>query len=125
MIDAAPNTPPVIIVEAASTHQPYVFLGFIATGDPASLSCIEKLADQPSLKSGRANGPNNVPEVMVLFIPAGSHQSQLQAFQSARSACPSAKIEVTVVPVDALKNGGGGLDRATVEDPTFIVEPKP
>jgi len=126
MIDAAPNPPTVIIVQSASNHQPYVFLGFIATGTSASLTCIEKLSTGPSLKSGRANGPNNMPEVMVAFVPGGSRQLQLQTYRSARSGvCQDAKIEVTVLPLEALKPGGGGLDRATVEDPAFIVEPKP
>ena len=124
MIDAIPN-PPVIVAEAAASHQPYVFLGFVASGSETSSACIERNKDDPALKIGRTEGPNNVPEVMVLFTPGGTRESQLQAYRSARSgACSGAKIEIVVVPVDALKRGGGGLEKATIEEPSFIIEPK-
>lgn len=116
--------PSVIIVEGASNHQSYAMLGFIASGSPASLACIESISTGSSLQVGRTQGPNNVPEVMLVFRPGSGRESQLAVYQSARAGtCTGAKLEVVVVPVDALKNGAG-LDQATVENPEFIKEPK-
>ena len=120
---AVSTTPPVIVVQAAGDKSPLIFMGFIATADGTTLTSLKREADRRGIVAKITKGPNS-DELMVAFPPQGHRANELAFYHAAIAGqFGHLKLEVMVNPLAAVQ-AGKGLDQATAEDPSFIVDPK-
>jgi hypothetical protein len=126
MIDAVPPPPRVVIVESASTHQPTMFLGFMAVGDEAAMIKLERAAVASGLSAGRTKNDKDETEVMVVFPPDSDVRNALPLYRKALAGeFGKLMLEVTIVPVSAAADGIDLETEVSVEGPESIVVPQP
>lgn len=124
MLDAVATPPPLIIVEEAASHQPAIFLGFMAVGSETDMIKLEERASQLKFPARRATNDRNEPEVMIMFPPGTDHRAGLQIYRDALGGrFGPLKLEVVIISKEKAKDGIDLEKDASAESPSFITIP--
>ena len=124
MFDAIPVPPPLIIVEEASSHQPTIFLGFLAVGSEANMVKLQERATSLRLPVTRSVNDKEEDGVMVMFPPGSDHLAGLQTYRDALSGrFGKLKLEVMIITKEKAQDGIDLGTDASAEPPSAIVIP--
>lgn len=124
MMDAVPVTQPFIIVEEVSSHQPALFLGFMAVGPDDAMAKLEKRAANLKFPTSRPKNDRDQTEVMILFPPGTDHRAGLQLYRDALAGqFGNFQLEVVIIPKRAASDGVDLDKDPSIGPPSSIAVP--